>query len=343
MCQAFGIPAARVPPLQAAFAGLNAAEWGKGSIVGNIDSVALNAAFSHLAAGFPDYCALFTEYLAMLMNEKPSEAAMRANFTAALNGAHTQRRYLVSAIHLGAHWALLLVDNHLRTIYIRDSLGAAAAQGALHTRAAVSINAWLRAERGAAFGATNYEVDRAHGLGNLALPLQHEGVGPDAIACGAYVFGYALWHAQHGGSLPTRVNFSGAAPRRALRLVLLDVCLRGRVRNGVGAGAGAGADAGAGAGAGEGAPGAPDDEVIFLQDDEVVVLDVAADIVKGGRTRGAVGQLAVYRKSMASTIAPRLRPEPTDGKPSPPKAQWKRAAAAGNGGAAATREKRTRK
>ena len=111
----------------------------------------------------------------------------------------------------------------------------------------------------AAFGGPDYVVDRDHGGdGAAGLPLQLEGAAPDLISCGAYVFGYALWHAMHS-SLPTRASFRGPHPRKALRLVLLDVLLRGRVR-GLGGAGGAGGCGGGGGGLAGGCGGGATEE-----------------------------------------------------------------------------------
>ena len=111
-------------------------------------------------------------------------------------------------------------------------------------------------------------VDRDHGGdGAAGLPLQLEGAAPDSISCGAYVFGYALWHAMHS-SLPTRASFRGPHPRKALRLVLLDVLLRG-----LGGGA--------------------------TEEDCIVVQDVAVQLAAStGRTRGAARALEAQLEAL---------------------------------------------
>ena len=126
-------------------------------------------------------------------------------------------------------------------------------------------------------------------LGQRALHLQLEGAAPDSISCGAYVFGYALWHAMHS-SLPTRASFRGPHPRKALRLVLLDVLLRGHVRGLGGAGGACGCGGGGGA----------------TEEDCIVVQDVAVQLAAStGRTRGAARALEAQLEALVTLEAVR--------------------------------------
>jgi len=103
-------------------------------------------------------------------------------------------------------------------------------------------------------------------------------------------------------SLPTRASFRGPHSRKALRLVLLDVLLRGRVRWLGGAGGAGGCGGGGGGLAGGGGGGATEGDCIVVQDLEVQ--DVAAQLAAStGRTRGATRALEAVRKEMSISAA----------------------------------------
>ena len=224
----------------------------------------------------------------MINDPNPAILQLRAQYLAAMGDTHRQRRYLVSAINLGSHWAFVLVDRERRRIHIRDPLGEDFSHSFKHTRVAASLNGFFRDVLGAAFGGPDYVVDRDQGGdGAAGLPLQLEGAAPDSISCGAYVFGYALWHAMHS-SLPTRASFRGPHPCKALRLVLLDVLLRG-----LGGAGGAGGCGGGGGGlAGGGGGGATEEDCIVVQD---VAVQLASST---GRTRGAARALEAQLEAL---------------------------------------------
>lgn len=289
VCQLFGITAARIPRLRGAFAALNPRALGAGSVAGAVDCEVLNFAFRRLAQLHADYCPLLIEHIEALVTDGVSAEELGQSLTAQLQGAHTQKRFIVSAIHLYNHWALVLADRHARTIFIRDSIGGDNARGVKHTRVAASLNFWLRRELGAAFGGADYTVDRDHGGDGIAgLPLQFEGNSPDGIACGAYAFCYALWHARSGGAFPTRADFHGAPPRTGLRLVLLNALMP--------------------------APPAAAMAVDEAADDDVVIVveDVARAALGADASRIRVGSLMALRRRMQSNKDLVRLPRPRD-------------------------------
>ena len=203
-----------------------------GSITDLLDNCVMNF-FMHLVASASSGQIVAAEALLSHVLWRNGNVVTNAevdNLSDALNMMHLDRPVVLFPWHigdLGGHWILVILDHRTRTITVADPLGGNAADYHIVHRVRPAIQQWLARERErhpdhpvwAGFTPSgNYLIEAA-----VHLPTQNDGT-----SCGAFVLAYAYFFLFHG-RLPTAADFTGAnAP--ALRAMILDAIINGRLR-----------------------------------------------------------------------------------------------------------------